>query len=71
MHVKSLAFCVWEWRRYTIQYNDTQGGFCSCRGITDQIFILQQYFVKSWKYGKDVYTRFVDLEKAYDQVPRE
>ena len=21
MHVKSLAFCVWEWRRYTIQFN--------------------------------------------------
>ena len=21
MHVKSLAFCVWEWRRYSIQYN--------------------------------------------------
>ena len=21
MHVKSLAFCVWKWRRYTIQYN--------------------------------------------------
>jgi len=20
MHVKSLAFCVWEWRRYSIQY---------------------------------------------------
>jgi len=23
MHVKSLAFCVWEWRRYTILYNIT------------------------------------------------
>jgi len=21
MHVKNLALCVWEWRRYTIQYN--------------------------------------------------
>ena len=21
MHVESLAFCVWEWRRYSIQYN--------------------------------------------------
>ena len=21
LHVKSLALCVWEWRRYTIQYN--------------------------------------------------
>jgi len=23
MHVKNLALCVWEWRRYTIQYNMT------------------------------------------------
>jgi len=22
MHVKNLALCVWEWRRYTIQYDD-------------------------------------------------
>jgi len=21
MHVKNLAFCVWEWRCYSIQYN--------------------------------------------------
>jgi len=26
MHVKNLALCVWEWRRYTIQYNADRKG---------------------------------------------
>jgi len=42
------------------------------RSTTDQIFTLQQIFVKSWGCGKDVCTCFVDLlEKACDRVPLE
>ena len=41
------------------------------RSTTDQIFTLQQIFEKSWEYAKDVYTCFVDLEKAYDRVTHE
>ena len=37
----------------------------------DQIFTLQQVFEKWWKYAKEVYTCFVDHEKAYDCVPRD
>ena len=40
-----------------------------CRSTMDQIFALQQVFEKSWEYAKEVYTCFVDLEKAYDGVP--
>jgi len=41
------------------------------RSTADEIFTLQQIFGKSWEYAKDVYTCFGNLEKAYDQVPRE
>ena len=37
----------------------------------DQIFTLKQIFEKSWEYGKDLFACSVDLEKAYDRVPRD
>jgi len=52
--------------------NDARCGFHPGRSITDQIFTLQQIFMKSWECGKDVYTCFADLlEKACDRIPRE
>ena len=41
------------------------------RSIMDPIFGLQQVFDKLWKYAKEVYTCFVDFEKAYGCVPRD
>ena len=40
--------------------------FVQVRSTTDQIS-----FEKSWEYVNDVFPCFVDLEKAYDGVPRD
>ena len=51
--------------------NDTQCNFHSAHSTTDKNVTLQQICEKYWYYGKNVYTCFVDLEKAYDRVPGE
>jgi len=68
-----VAKCLGKWCREIIEpkLNDTQCGFHPGRSTTDQIFTLKQIFKKSWEYAKDVYTCFIDLEKAYDRVLRE
>jgi len=51
--------------------NDTLCGFYPVHNTADKNFTLQKIFKKSWEYAKNVYTCFVDLEEAYDRVPRE
>ena len=41
------------------------------RSTTDAIFILKQTIEKHREGQKDIRVTFIDLEKAYDQVPRE
>ena len=58
-----VAKCLVKRRRQTIEsnLNDTQCGFSSGHSNTGYISL----------FSKDVFTCFVDLEKAYDRVPCE
>ena len=42
-------------------------GFRLGRSTKDKIFTLRQIFEQSWKYAKDVFACFVDLEKAFER----
>ena len=48
-----------------------QFGFMAGRSRTDVIFIVHQLQEKYLEKSKDLWMAFVDLEKAFDRVPRE
>ena len=48
-----------------------QFGFMPGRSTTDAIFCLRMLLKKWTEEQKAVYCAFIDLEKAYDRVPRE
>ena len=52
------------------QIEEEQFGFRGGRSTVEPIFILRQNMEKSWEYGKDMVMTFIDLEKAYDSIPR-
>ena len=56
--------------RDAVNINEMQFGFMPGRGTTDAIFITRQVQEKFLAKKKDLYFTFVDLEKAFDRVPR-
>src|SRR6478735_8316429 len=57
--------------RSQIELDDMQFGFSPGKGTTDAIFIFRQLQEKFLSKNKEVWMAFVDLEKAFDRVPRE
>ena len=56
--------------RDQVSIDDMQFGFMPGRGTTDAIFILRQMQEKYLAKKLSLFFAFVDLEKAFDRVPR-
>ena len=57
--------------RRKVNIDSMQCGFCPGKGTIDAIFVLRQLQEKYLAVKKELWVAFVDLEKAFDRVPRE
>ena len=56
--------------RRNVIIDDMQFGFMPGRGTTDAIFIVRQLQERYLEKKRELWMAFVDLEKAFDGVPR-
>ena len=57
--------------RQCTNIHESQFGFMPGRSTTDEIFILKQTIEKYREGQKNIRVILIDLEKAYDSIPRE
>ena len=57
--------------RNIVKVDSMQFGFMAGKSTTDAIFIVRQLQEKYLARNKELWLAFVDLEKAFDRVPRE
>ena len=71
-HVLKVLERVLEARiRKIVKIDEMQFGFSPGKGTTDAIFIVRQIQEKYLGKQRELWMAFVDLEKAFDRVPRE
>ena len=57
--------------RRKVKIDDMQFGFVPGKGTMDAIFMVRQLQENFLEKRKDLFSAFVDLEKAFDRVPRQ
>ena len=68
--MKIIERVLEKWIRALVVVDDMQFAFMPGRGTTDALFIVRRMQKKYSKKDKKLYISFMDLEKAFDRIPR-